>query len=268
MSMYKLSKKWNWSSTRSLCFSLLMMFFFTACKEDYTGKYKMTDGLPEITFIRYANAEQAGQLLDGAFMGDNIVVIGDNLTSVQEVWFNNVKALLNINLITKNTLFVNVPRDLPSVRTDKIYFVTGKKDTVAYDFEVRIPAPIIARIKCEFVPEGYETVLFGDYFLAPDASTIKVFIGDYQIPTSDIVSYEKTKIVFKAPPMDVKGPVEVKTLYGNSGRTKDVFRDDRGMITTFDDDYPHHSEWGQPNPNNILDDPKYALIGNYWRTRP
>jgi len=63
--------------------------------------------------------------------------------------------------------------------------------------------------------------------------------------------------------MNVKGPVEVKTLYGNSGRTKDIFRDDRGMITTFDDDYPIVPGWG--NPKFIESEPELALIGNYMR---
>ena len=247
----------------SLVLSVCMTVFFTSCEDNYTGQYQMTDGVPVITFIRYQNSDQAGQLLDGAYMGDNILIIGDNLTSIQEILFNNVKAVLNINLITKNTLFVNVPKDLPSVRTDKIYFITGKKDTVKYNFEVKIPAPTIDRMKCEFLPEGADVVVYGDYFLATDPSRIKVFIGDYEIPTADIVSYEKTQVVFKAPPMNIKGPLEVKTLYGNSGRTKDIFRDSRGMITTFDDDYPIVPGWG--NPKNIESNPEYALVGNYMR---
>ena len=238
---------------------------FNTCEEDYTGKYKMSDGKPVITFIRPAGSEYAGQLLEGAYMGDNILIIGENLNSIQEIYFNNVKALLNINFITKNTLFVTVPRELPSERTDKIYFVTGKKETVEYGFEVKIPKPIIDRMKCEWVPEGKEVVVFGDYFLATDPSKINVFIGDYQIPTSDIVSFEKNILVFKAPPMDISGPLEVKTLYGNSGRTKDIFRDVRGMITTFDDDYPINAGWGRPDASTFRDDPEFALIGKYWR---
>ena len=241
-----------------------MTVLFTAC-EDYTGKYQMTNGTPVITYIRYQSNDLADQLLDGAYMGDNILVIGENLTSVQEIWFNNVKALLNINLITKNALFVSVPRDLPSVRTDRIYFVTAKKDTVKYDFEVKIPAPTINRMKCEFLPEGADVVVYGDYFLATDPGLIKVFIGDYQIPASDIVSYEKAKLVFKAPPMDVKGQIEVKTLYGNSGRTKDVFRDDRGWITGFEDDENGGTGfvagWGRPK--RIEEDPELSLMGKY-----
>ena len=246
---------------------LLLLFFlsavFTACKEETSGKYEMTDGLPTVYYVRYQDSDLAEQLLDGAFMNENVVIIGENLMSVQEVWFNNVKARLNINLITKNTLFVTVPKDLPSVRTDRIYFVNKDKDTLAYDFQVKIPAPVLARIKCENVPEGGEAVLYGDYFLATDASLIKVFVGDYQIPTADIVSFEQTKLVFKAPAMDIKGQIEVKTLYGNSGRSKDVFRDDRGLLTGFEEGFV--AGWGRPATSRIQNDPALALTGNYCR---
>ncbi|MDR3251493.1 MAG: glycan-binding surface protein, partial [Tannerella sp.] len=235
----------------------------TSCDEDTPGKYKMTDGQPVIHYLRYQNNESAGILLDGAFMNENICIIGDNLTSVQEVLFNNVKAILNINMITKNTLFVNVPKELPSVRTDKLYLVTGKGDTVTYDFEVKIPAPVVARIKCEQVPEGGDVHLYGDYFLATDASLIKVFVGGYEVPTADIVSFEKTQLVFKAPEMSVKGAIEVKTLYGSSGRTKDIFHDDRGLLTGFEEGFV--GGWGRPAATRIQNDPALALTGNYCR---
>jgi len=246
----------------SLAVCLITVFF--AC-EDYSGKYQMTDGVPTITFVRYQDSNLSGLLLTGAEMGQAILIIGDNLTSVQEVWFNNVKAILNISLITNNTLFVTVPRDLPSERTDKIYFVTQHKDTVKYDFEVIIPKPSIERMKCEFVPEGKEVVVYGDYFLATDFSKIKVFVGDYEIPTADIISVEKTILKFKAPPKTIKGALEVRTLYGKSLRSKDIFRDERGMITNFDDDYPINPGWGRPDPATFRDDPQYALSGKYWR---
>jgi hypothetical protein len=246
-------------------FSLFLLLPLASCSEETPGKYEMADGLPVVHYVRYQEKDLEEQLLDGAYMNENIVVIGDNLTSVQEVWFNNVKAMLNINLITKNTLFVTVPRDLPSVRTDKIYFVNSKKDTLAYDFQVKIPAPILARIKCEQVPEGGEAVLEGDYFLATDPTLIKVFVGDYEIPTLDIVSYEKNKITFKAPAMDIRGAVEVKTLYGSSGRTKDVFHDNRGWITGFEDSENDGvgfvPGWGRPT--HIENDPELSLLGKY-----
>lgn len=244
---------------------LLMLVFVVAisCDREQSGKYEMTDGLPTVNYVRYQSKDKEEILLDGAYMNESIVIIGENLTSVQEVWFNNVKALLNINMITKNTLFLTVPKDLPSERTDKLYLVTQNKDTVAYDFEVKIPAPILSRIKCEMVPEGGEVVLYGDYFLATDANLLSIFVGDYRIPTPDIVSFEKNMIVFKSPAMDIKGPIEVKTLYGNSGRSKDIFHDDRGLITGFEDGFS--GGWGRPDDSMIQNDPELAISGNYVR---
>jgi hypothetical protein len=242
---------------------LALLLSLSACNEETKGKYETTGGLPVVHYVRYQDKNLAEQLLNGAYMNENIILIGDNLTSIQEVWFNNVKALLNINFITKNSLFVNVPRDLPSVRTDKLYLITSNKDTVAYDFEVKIPAPILARIKCEQVPEGGEVVLTGDYFLATDPSLLKILVGDYEVPASDIVSYEKNKIVFKSPAIDVKGAIEVKTLYGSSGRSKDVFHDDRGWITGFEEGFV--AGWGRPDASKIQSDPALALSGNYVR---
>lgn len=247
---------------KKLLLSLLtILFVVPGCDREPSGKYEMTEGSPIIHYVRYQSKDNEEQLLDGAYMNENIVLIGENLKSIQEVWFNNVKALLNINMITDNTLFVTIPRDLPSVRTDKIYFVNMRGDTTSYDFEVRIPAPIISRIKNEQVPQGDDVVLYGDYFLATDASLIKVFVGEYEIPTPDIVSFEKNELVFKAPPMSVRGPIEVKTLYGSSGRTKDIFHDDRGVITGFEEGFV--GGWGRPDNSKIHNDPEFSINGNY-----
>lgn len=246
-----------------LLFLLFVLLWTFSCEREEPGKYKMTDGLPEVHFVRYQDSDESEKLLEGAFMGENIVIIGDNLTSVQEVLFNNVKALLNINFITENTLFVTVPQTLPTIRSDQMYLVTENKDTVAYDFEVQIPAPIISRIKCEQVPEGDEVVLYGDYFLASDPSLIDIYIGEYLIPETDIVQIEKNELIFRAPAKEVKGPVEVKTLYGSSGRTKDIFNDDRGWITGFEEGFV--GGWGRPDESMIQSDPDLAIDGNYVR---
>lgn len=239
------------------------LLFTTSCDKEEPGKYQMTEGLPSLEYVRYQDSEAAEQLLEGAFMGENIILIGDNLTSIQEVYFNNVKALLNINMITKNTLFVTVPQTLPTERTDKIYLVTGKQDTVAYDFEVKIPAPILSRIKCEQVPEGEEVVLYGDYFLAAEPELISIFVGEYEIPTADILSIDKNELVFKSPAVEVRGPVEVKTLYGSSGRSKDIFHDDRGLITGFEEGFV--GGWGRPDDSQIENDPDLSITGRYVR---
>ena len=239
---------------------LLSAVLFTSCNEDTPGKYQMTEGLPKVYFIRYQDKDLEEQLLTGATMNDNIVIIGENLTSVQQVLFNNVPATLNINFITKNTLFVNVPGTLPSVVTDKIYFVNAKLDTFAYDFKVIVAAPTFARMKCEWVPEGRDVVVYGNSFFATEASNLKVFVGNYQIPTENIISYERTKLVFKAPPADISGPVEIRTLFGTTG-PRDIFRDTRGMFGSFEEGFV--PGWGRPT--HIENDPLLSINGNYVR---
>ena len=82
-------------------------------------------------------------------MRSTVCVVGENLRSVTELFFNDQPAVLNTSYMTDHTLIVTVPNEIPDLVTDKIYFVTQSKDTVAYDFHVIIPAPdVIASDLC------------------------------------------------------------------------------------------------------------------------
>jgi hypothetical protein len=241
--------------------ALLAALVFTTCQEEEPGKYEMTGGVPVIYYVRPPSAKAADSLLTSAYTGNPICLVGDNLTSIKELYFNDLKAILNINFITKNTLLVNVPKDIPAEVTNKIYMVTGAGQKVDYDFKVMMPPPSIQRIKCEQVSAGEEAVLFGDYFLNDDPSKpLSVSIGGYTIPNEDILDIQKTQITFIAPAGDVKGLVSVITAYG-SARSKDIFRDDRGLITGFEDGFT--GGWGRPA--HIEEDPEYARWGKYVR---
>jgi hypothetical protein len=224
----------------------------------------MANGVPVIYYIRPQNAAYADSLLVGAYMGDNIAIVGDNLTSIQQIYFNDVPvSVLNINFITKKTLLVSVPTTVPQVKSDKLYMITGSKDTIPYDFIVRIPGPVVNRIKCEQTPEGGNAVLYGDYFFDLDTNPIRITIGDYVIPFADIVDVQKTQLTFKAPAIDIKGVVSVTTAYGNSGRTRDIFHDDRGIIMDFEGIGNKGYDWD--TPSFVESDPAYVLTGNYTR---
>ena len=238
--------------------------FLTSCDKETPGKYEMTDGLPTVYYVRYQDKNLEGQLLESATMNDNIAIIGDNLTSVQQVLFNNIPARLNINFITKNALLVTVPGTLPSVVTDKIYFVNANLDTLAYDFKVNIAAPTFARMKCEWVPEGENVTVYGSSFFATDASNMQVFIGDYEIPTEDIVTWDNpTQVVFKAPAAGISGAVEIRTLFGTTGQSQDIFRDSRGIIMNFEGIGNKGYDWD--TPSFVENDPAYSTSGNYAR---
>lgn len=251
-------KKINITKIFSFVLLAAISSWFVACENDDKGKYQITDGEPTIHYVRLPDPAKADSLLSGAFMGETVCLIGENLTSIKELYFNDQKALLNINFITNHTLFVTVPRDVPGENTDKIYMTLKSGKQVDYDFTVRVPGPELTKIKCELLPEGADAVLYGDYFFE---TGLKVLIGDYEVPAEDIVSIEKTKLTFKAPASDVTGQISVTTAFGVSARTKAVFNDARGWITGFEDDFV--GGWGRPSGDRIQADPAYSFMGNY-----
>jgi hypothetical protein len=243
--------------------TLLTAIVFAGCQKEEPGKYEPTGGVPTIYYVRPPSAKAADSLLTGAYMGDPICLVGNNLTSIRELYFNDRKAVLNINFITKNTLLVNVPKDLPGDVSNKIFMITGSGEKADYDFTVLMPAPSVQRIKCEQVPEGGNVVLLGDYFLNDNPSKpLAITIGGYAIPSEDVTDIQKTQITFRAPASNVKGQISVITAYG-SGRSNAIFRDDRGLITGFEEGFV--AGWGRPSVARIQNDPEYALNGYYCR---
>jgi len=240
---------------------------FTTCEENYTGKYEITDGTPTIYFVRPTNAANKDSLLTGAPLGETICIVGDNLTSVQELYFNDRMAFLNINFITKNTLIVTVPSELPGETTNKIYFVNKAGVKTEYDFTVLMPVPLIRRIVCEHVPEGGNVVLSGDYFFDDDPENfpVQVRVGTYVIPSGDIIDIQKTSLTFKAPPADITGQIQITTMYGTGLKSQQIFRDLRGLITGFEEGQFNEGGWGRPTPAQLQEDPEFVLMGRYLR---
>ncbi|MDR0421516.1 MAG: glycan-binding surface protein [Proteiniphilum sp.] len=236
----------------------------SACGDDGSGRYELTDGIPTVHYVRLPDAGEADSVLTGAYMGETVCLVGENLTSVRELYFNDVKALLNINFITKNTLLVTVPRGFPAEVIDKIVMVVKSGERVEYGFTVIIPAPEVTGIKCEQTPEGGEAVLYGDYFL--DNSPTKrltVTIGNYEVPAEDMLEVQKTQITFRSPAMDVKGAITVTSAHGNSRPGGFIFHDDRGILFDFDA-HPIRPGWGRPN---LIETGPDAIAGNYMKFR-
>lgn len=236
---------------------------FVACKKDYTGKYEMTDGTPTVYYVRPTDPAIQDSLMTGALLGSTICIVGDNLTSVQRIFFNAKEALLNSNFITDHTLIVTVPRERDDEPTNKIYFMNKAGVQTEYDFTVMMPVPSVRRIVCEMVPAGQNVVVEGDYFFDDDPTTnpLSINVGTYTVPAADIVSIEKTKLVFKAPAADIAGQIQVKTMYGTGAKSQQYFRDDRGFITGFEEGFA--GGWGRPSEDQLQEDPALALSGRY-----
>lgn len=124
-------------------------FSLTAC-EDEPDKYEVADGLPVLKYVRVTDPAASDSLLVGQYMNNTVCLVGDNLRSIYELYFNDQKAILNTSYITDHTLIVNVPKEIPAEVTDKLYMITRSKDTVSYDFKVLVPAPEVKSMSCEF----------------------------------------------------------------------------------------------------------------------
>lgn len=199
-------------------------FLAVSC-EDQPDAFVPAEGVPSVDFIRYADRDI---VITQAFMQEAVCLVGNNLRSINQLWFNDQEAVLNTSYITDNTLVVSVPKTKATVRTDKIYMITAAKDTVTYDFVVLAPAPVVKAMSNEYAKEGEEVTITGQYFISP----ITIEFQGAVIEEADM-QLSETAVTFKIPAGTQPGVVKVTTA---SGTTKAPFqyRDPRGLITNFD----------------------------------
>ena len=120
--------------------ALAVMAGFTAVScDDEPDKFKLTDGTPEIYYIRPASIEGADSLIVAGYLDNNICIVGENLTSIKEIYFNDQQAIINTSYVTPNTMVIAIPGGIPEVVTNKIYMVNKSGVTTDYDFSVLVP---------------------------------------------------------------------------------------------------------------------------------
>jgi hypothetical protein len=203
--------------------------------EDEPDKFELTSGVPVVKYVRMTSPTSADSLITGAYMESTICLVGENLTSIREMYFNDQKAILNTSYITNNTLIVDVPKVIPTKVTDKIYMITAKNDTVTYDFNVVVPSPVISSMSCEWAKPGDEVTIYGRYFIDDENKPLTVTFPDGSTVSGDaITSLTQTSITFNVPAgCTEEGRIYVSTIYGK-GRSVFQFHDTRGMLFDFD----------------------------------
>ncbi|MFA5046270.1 MAG: glycan-binding surface protein [Paludibacter sp.] len=211
---------------------LASLIAIPACN-DNPDAYVVASGKPTVSYVRIPDATSSDSLITHAFMGTTIALIGENLRSVKEIWFNDQQAILNTSLITPTALIVVVPNTIPDIVTSKIYMVTASNDTVKYDFGVDVPSPLLNSMNCEYVADGGNAVLNGNFFLPVDGSTLPEVYFSPNIK-AEVVSATITKITVKVPTGAGVGPISVKSRYGTTRSKAFYFRDNRGMILDWD----------------------------------
>ncbi len=236
--------------TKGLLFASLAVAGLTlsSCK-DQPDKYEVADGKPTVNYVRCLSSEvhnnndaadmhyTNGELVLEASPQSTLALIGENLRSVYELYFNDRKAILNTSYITDNTLIVDVPKDVPIMVTDKIYMITQSKDTVTYDFHVVIPSPVVTAMSCEYAKPGDRVKITGSYMVNDAGVPLEVYFRnaqDQEIPaTINSISDDFTSIEVTVPDDAAEGPLTVTSIYGTT-YSSFYYKDTRGMLFDFD----------------------------------
>ena len=223
----------NWFFVAALA---VMGCLMTAC-EDQPDKYEIADGVPALKYVRSPLPEEADSLLVGAYLGNTVCLVGDNLRSIYELYFNDQKATLNTSYMTDHTILVDIPKNIPEEVTNKIYMVTKSGAKVDFDFNVMVPAPVVSSMSCEYAPAGSEAVLYGDYFVDdPNVPLTISMPGDITVEGEQITSITKTAIKFIVPEGAVQGNIRVKSIYG-TGQSVFQYKDTRNILFDWDGNY-------------------------------
>lgn len=223
--------------------------------QDYPDRFKETKGVPTVHYIRYADKDL---LITQAAMEETICIVGDNLTSVHDIYFNDQAAVLNTSYMTAHTIVLQVPKTLPVVQDDQIHFVTRDSSVVLYPFKVLPPLPKVESMSCEWAKAGETVTIKGSYLFAPLTVT---FPGadpvDVTVAAADGSSFD-VKIPAGAQP----GKVKVQTA---SGIAQSIFQylDSRGMLFDFDGitGLDNHG-W---NGHSSKDDDGTGISGRYFQ---
>ena len=162
---------------------------FTGCKDE-PDKYEISGGTPTIRYIRPVNVESADSLLTGAYMDNNICIVGENLRSITKMLFNDQEAKL-----------------VPSLK-------------------VLVPGPTINNMSNEWAKGGEQATIYGNYFVDDPNTPLKLTINGYTMP---IEEFDISHITFTVPAGLTEGPIEVSTVYGKK-KAKFNYRDTNGML--------------------------------------
>jgi hypothetical protein len=222
---------------------------FVSCKK--TNVY-----YPTIDYVRITKPESSDSLLVAAGQGQLIAIIGNNLQDAVQVWFNDQQARLTPTYITKTSLLVSVPSNIPKNISNKIKLIFKDGYELLYDFKVQISKPAVNSMVCEFVNDGDIATIRGDYFYAPVTVT---FPGG---GVGTIVSIKDQEVQVRVPSGAQPGQITVTTNFGET-KSNFWFRDPRNH---FIDSDPYEGWWdgslvvSNPGPS---DPPK--ISGNYLR---
>jgi hypothetical protein len=213
------------ATTKYTALMLGLVLAAASCTQvDYPDRFVQTSGVPKLDFIRYADKDV---MITQANMEEVVCLVGENLTSIHDLYFNDQAAVLNTSYMTAKTLVVSVPKNMPVVQTDKIYMITKDSTVVSYDFKVLPPAPKVESMSLEWAQPGETVTINGSYLFAPVTVT---FPG---VDPVEAAATDGSSISLVVPEGAQPGKIKVTTASG-TGQSVFMYKDSRGMLFDFD----------------------------------
>ncbi len=205
----------------------------TGCSESDADKDK--GKTPQVSYFRMTDPATADEHITEAYLGDKIAICGSNLGDVQQIWFNDQKAMLNPAYVTSDVIIVEIPNAISEHVTNTVRLVTSKGNAAEVPFNTMVPEPVISSMSCEWARPGDVVDINGDYFVADAEYPLQItFPGDVTVPQEDIVSMTRTTVTVKVPQgATQEGRITATSRYGE-GLAAFVWHDTRGMILDWD----------------------------------
>lgn len=125
------------------CIATVLLLVSACEKKDEVGP------APVITEIRNYAASPSDTLVQTLIAGQWVVLLGQNLGEVSQVYFGSIPASINQTLMTAQSIVVKVPTiPFDSVARDKVNIVTVVNGSGSATFSINITgAPMISRIR-------------------------------------------------------------------------------------------------------------------------
>ncbi|MCF0069653.1 hypothetical protein LZD49_04165 [Dyadobacter sp. CY261] len=180
-----------------ICFLLFcciaaVSLLLSACEKDEISP-------PVITEIRNYAASPSDSVVETLKAGQWVVVLGQNLGDVSQVYFGSIAATINQTLLTSQSIVVQVPTiPFDSVARDKVNIVTVVNGSGSASFTINITgAPMIMYVRNVAAAPGDSIV----HTISPNQ---KVNIVGYNLKNA-------TKIAFQGVAADLAGAVYTDT---------------------------------------------------------
>lgn len=150
---------------------LLLALPFVSCNDD-------DNGLPVIHRVRTTDPELKDSTFVKATPGQMLLIEGENLGGVKNIYINGQKIDFNPNYVSSKTIIVKIPNELELTGTNpelpKEIWLENNAGTTSFTFHVLSPEPSISRLEIEYpINPGDAMVMIGENFYEIEKITLE-----------------------------------------------------------------------------------------------